>query len=100
MASGRPKDKRDVSPRLRWALDEALNLLETKSGKDVAEHIAEDMEKHGIGTIVKQFAHIFPKQVDLNVSNDDAPSVIDAVDWQVLREAKKQLEAKNVETTH
>ena len=67
MSLGRPKDKRDVSPRLRWALDEAMNLLETRSGKDVAQHIADDMEKFGIGTIVKQFAHIFPRQVDMTL---------------------------------
>ena len=99
MPRGRPKKQREVGPRLRWAIDEALNLLQTKSGKDVAQHIADDMEDRGIGPVVREFAHIFPKQVDMTIDQRVTVETteVSKEDMQLIRALK---ESKDEHVTH
>jgi len=78
-------------------LDEALSLLETDSGIGVAQHIANDMAKYGVGTIVKQFAHLFPKQVDMNIDQRITVETteVSKSDMQLIR-ALKESQAEHV----
>ena len=66
MPAGRPKNKREVTPRLRWALDKAIDILETESGLDLAQHIAKDMEERGLASVIRDYSCILPKDVAID----------------------------------
>lgn len=94
---GRKAGGKDFAPRVRSLFDIALKEL-LASGK-LLPKLKEQLLSDPAGTFRAMSAYA-PKQVELSVNNEDAPGIVDAVDWDVLRAAKAQEELKRGETTH
>jgi len=98
MAVGRPKNSREVTPRLRWALDKAIDILEKRSGLDLAEHLADEMQDRGVVTVIREMSCILPKNVEMDVKGSVAiDTKASAEDLQIIRNLRQERE---VNATH
>ena len=69
-----------------------------KEGKTTSDIWAEIFEEDAAAAM-RLAISLTPKEMDLSVTNEDAPVIIDAIDWQMMREAKIAQEASSG-TTH
>ena len=95
--SGRRAGGTDFSPRVRSIVDQVLEKME-KAGD--ARALLEAQFREDFAGTLRAVASYVPKQIDMKVINEDAPSIIDTIDWAMLREAKKHIESEPDATTH
>ena len=94
MAGGRPKNSKEVAGKIRWIVDKALELLETKSGVDAAEMLCNEIIERGLTDTIPKFASFYPKEIHAEVSS------ISPEEWlERMADARSKSESTEPEAT-
>ena len=87
----RTKGARDISHRIRHSLGAAMDLYKEKSGKEVAEGLADEMVEHGPSTILARMNGFFPKEIKAEVTQSIEDFVTGTVSSQHDSSEESQL---------